>query len=95
MKRTLLFSLIYLTIFATTLPTLDSWQVSRDEQGNIVIDAKKFPNGMKALADYVHSVGLKFGLYSDAGTKTCAGRPGSRGYELQDARQYAAWGWTT
>jgi alpha-galactosidase len=47
---------------------------------------------MKALADYVHSKGLKFGLYSDAGTKTCAGRPGSRGYEYQDARQYAAWG---
>jgi alpha-galactosidase len=47
---------------------------------------------MKALADYVHSKGLKFGLYSDAGTKTCAGRPGSRGHEYQDARQYAAWG---
>jgi alpha-galactosidase len=47
---------------------------------------------MKALADYVHSLGLKFGLYSDAGRKTCAGRPGSRGYEFQDARQYAAWG---
>ena len=55
-------------------------------------DSKKFPSGMKALADYVHSRGLKFGLYSDAGTKTCAGRPGSRGYEPQDAKQYAAWG---
>jgi alpha-galactosidase len=70
----------------------DCWQVSRDPQGNIVPDPKHFPSGMKALADYVHSKGLKFGLYSDAGTKTCAGRPGSRGYEYQDARQYAAWG---
>ena len=47
---------------------------------------------MKALSDYVHSKGLQFGLYSDAGMKTCAGRPGGRGYEFQDARQYAAWG---
>jgi alpha-galactosidase len=70
----------------------DCWQVSRDAQGNIVPDAERFPSGMKALADYVHGKGLKFGLYSDAGTKTCAGRPGSRGYEFQDARQYAAWG---
>ncbi len=70
----------------------DCWQVDRDEQGNIVADKKTFPSGMKALADYVHSKGLKFGLYSDAGSKTCAGRPGSRGHEFQDARQYAAWG---
>ena len=70
----------------------DCWQVGRDSNGNIVADPKRFPSGMKALADYVHSLGLKFGLYSCAGTKTCAGRPGSRGYEYQDARQYAAWG---
>ncbi|MBS1850197.1 MAG: alpha-galactosidase [Acidobacteria bacterium] len=70
----------------------DCWQVSRDKEGNIVPDPQHFPSGMKALADYVHSRGLKFGLYSDAGTKTCQGRPGSRGYEFQDARQYAAWG---
>lgn len=70
----------------------DCWQVERDKEGNIVPDPKLFPAGMKALADYVHSKGLKFGIYSDAGTKTCAGRPGSRGYEFQDARQYAAWG---
>jgi alpha-galactosidase len=70
----------------------DCWQVSRDENGNIVADPDRFPSGMKALADYVHSKGLKFGLYSDAGTGTCQGRPGSRGYEFQDARQYAAWG---
>ena len=70
----------------------DCWQIERDDQGNIIPDPKRFPSGMKALADYVHSKGLKFGLYSDAGTLTCQKRPGSRGYEFQDARQYAAWG---
>ena len=70
----------------------DCWQVGRDANGNIIPDPDRFPNGIKALADYVHSKGLKFGIYSDAGTKTCAGRPGSWGYEYQDARQYAAWG---
>ena len=70
----------------------DCWQVSRDENGFIVADPQHFPSGIKALADYVHSRGLKFGLYSDAGTKTCAGRPGSQGHEYQDALQYARWG---
>jgi alpha-galactosidase len=70
----------------------DCWQVSRDSNGNIVADAKRFPSGIRALADYVHSRGLKFGIYSDAGTQTCAGRPGSRGHEFQDAVQYASWG---
>jgi len=70
----------------------DCWQTSRDNDGNIVVDSQNFPSGVKALADYVHSKGLKFGIYSDAGTKTCQGRPGGRGYEFQDARQYAAWG---
>src|ERR1043166_1014350 len=70
----------------------DCWQIDRDAQGNILPDPQRFPSGMKALADYVHSSGLKFGLYSDAGTLTCQKRPGSRGYEFQDARQYAAWG---
>ena len=70
----------------------DCWQVGRDAEGNIVPDPQRFPSGMKALADYVHSKGLKFGIYSDAGTATCGGRPGSRGYEFQDAHQYAAWG---
>ena len=70
----------------------DCWQVARDANGNILADPQRFPSGIKALADYVHSKGLKFGIYSDSGTKTCAGRPGSRGYEYQDARQYAAWG---
>ncbi len=70
----------------------DCWQVARDAAGNVVVDAKFFPSGMKALGDYVHSKGLKFGIYSDAGLKTCAGRPGSAGHEYQDAIQYAAWG---
>jgi alpha-galactosidase len=70
----------------------DCWQVSRDADGNIVADSQRFPSGIKALADYVHAKGLKFGIYSDAGTKTCAGRPGSQGHEYQDALQYARWG---
>ena len=70
----------------------DCWQVSRDENGFIVADPQRFPSGIKALADYVHGKGLKFGIYSDAGTKTCAGRPGSQGHEYQDALQYARWG---
>ena len=70
----------------------DCWQVGRDEDGRILEDPEKFPSGMKALADYVHSRGLKFGLYSCAGTHTCQKRPGSRGHEYQDARTYAEWG---
>ncbi len=69
----------------------DCWQTARDGDGNIVADPTRFPQGIKALADYVHSLGLKFGIYSDAGSKTCAGRPGSLGHEYQDARQYAKW----
>src|SRR5260370_9977537 len=70
----------------------DCWQVSCDAKANIVADPQRFPSGIKALADYVHSLGLKFGIYSDAGAKTCAGRPGGLGHEYQDALQYAAWG---
>lgn len=70
----------------------DCWQKSRDADGNIQADPERFPSGIKALADYVHSKGLKFGLYSDAGSLTCGGRPGSAGREFQDARQYAKWG---
>ena len=60
--------------------------------GFIIADAKKFPSGIKALADYIHSRGLKFGIYSDAGRLTCGGRPGSQGHEYQDAITYARWG---
>ncbi|MEO8622306.1 MAG: glycoside hydrolase family 27 protein [bacterium] len=70
----------------------DCWHGVRDSLGFIQPDAQRFPSGIKALADYVHSKGLKIGLYSDAGWKTCGGHPGSRGYEFQDALQYAKWG---
>ncbi len=70
----------------------DCWQTGRDASGNIVADAERFPSGIKALADYIHSKGLKFGIYTDAGTMTCAKRPGSIGHEYQDAKQYANWG---
>src|SRR5207249_6399831 len=70
----------------------DCWQVPRDATGTIVVDSQRFPNGMKAVADYVHSVGLKFGIYSDAGTMTCQKRPAGLGHEYQDARTYASWG---
>lgn len=71
----------------------DGWMtMERDENGDLVPDPEKFPNGIKALADYVHAKGLKFGLYNCAGEKTCAGYPGSRGHEYQDARLYASWG---
>jgi alpha-galactosidase len=70
----------------------DCWHGSRDANGFITADAQKFPSGIKALADYVHSKGLKFGIYSDAGRLTCGGRPGSQGHEYQDALTYARWG---
>lgn len=70
----------------------DCWQVSRDSSGTIVADASRFPSGMSALATYIHNKGLKLGVYSDRGTKTCAGRPGSEGHETQDAKTYASWG---
>ncbi len=70
----------------------DCWHGERDSLGFIHPDPVRFPSGMKALADYVHSKGLKIGIYSDAGRKTCGGRPGSFGHEYQDALQYAKWG---
>ena len=68
----------------------DTWEGVRDTQGNLGSN-KKFPN-MKALADYVHSKGLKLGIYSSPGPRTCADYPGSYGYEEQDANTFAAWG---
>jgi alpha-galactosidase len=70
----------------------DCWQVYRDTSGTIVADPQLFPHGMKAVADYVHAKGLKFGIYTDAGTATCQGRPGTLNHEAQDARTYASWG---
>jgi alpha-galactosidase len=70
----------------------DGWMtMDRDAKGDLVADPKKFPNGMKAFADYVHAKGLKFGIYNCAGDRTCAGYPGTRGHEYQDARLYASW----
>jgi len=70
----------------------DCWQTARDENGVIVVDEERFPSGMKVLADYVHSKGLKFGLYTCAGTLTCQEKPGSYEYEEIDAATYAEWG---
>jgi alpha-galactosidase len=70
----------------------DCWQVDRDASGNILADPQRFPGGIAALAAYIHAKGLQFGIYSDAGDRTCQKRPGSRGHEYQDAAQYAAWG---
>ena len=71
----------------------DCWsEMSRDANGNLVPDPTKFPDGIKGTADYVHSLGLKLGLYAEAGTATCAGFPGSLGHEQQDANTFASWG---
>ena len=70
----------------------DEWQGGRDSKNNIIADPVKFPNGIKAVADYVHSKGLKLGIYSDAAQLTCAGYTASLGFEEQDARTFASWG---
>jgi alpha-galactosidase len=71
----------------------DTWsKKERDEHGNLEGDPVKFPSGMKALGDYLHSKGFKFGIYSCAGMKTCGGYPGGWGHEFQDALTYASWG---
>ena len=71
----------------------DGWEApERDTLGNIVPDPNKFPHGMKALGDYLHAHGFKFGIHNCAGTETCAGLPGGRGHEYQDAKTYASWG---
>ena len=73
----------------------DCWALpNRDADGKLVPDPARFPHGVKAVADYVHSKGLKLGIYTSAGTKTCndAGFPGALGHEYSDARQFADWG---
>ncbi len=71
----------------------DCWSLrQRDENGRLVADPEKFPSGMKALTDYVHSKGLKFGMYSCVGTRTCADFPGSFDHEFIDAETFAEWG---
>src|SRR4051812_20158266 len=71
----------------------DCWMTrSRDSNGNLVADPAKFPSGLKALGDYIHARGMKFGIYEDAGTMTCQGYPGSLGHEQADATLSASWG---
>ncbi|XP_071847406.1 alpha-N-acetylgalactosaminidase-like isoform X2 [Apostichopus japonicus] len=71
----------------------DCWSnKTRDENGNLNPDSKRFPSGMKALADYMHKKGLKLGIYGDFGSKTCAGYPGSLNYLEKDANRFAEWG---
>ena len=71
----------------------DCWSLKeRDSEDRLVADPEKFPNGIKALADYVHDKGFKFGMYSCCGTRTCADYPGSFEHEYEDARQFAQWG---
>jgi alpha-galactosidase len=70
----------------------DCWQLGRNPDGSIQVDTKKFPSGMKALADYIHSKGLKFGIYSSAGYFTCERRAASLNFEMIDAKTYADWG---
>ena len=71
----------------------DFWQLlDRDANGRIQVNKQKFPNGIKAVADYVHSKGLKLGVYSDAADRTCGGVAGSYGHEEQDAQDFAEWG---
>lgn len=70
----------------------DCWSLkSRDAEGKIVPDPTKFPNGITGLASYLHNLGLKLGIYSDAGTETCQGYPGSLGHEATDAKSFASW----
>ncbi|CAH1791910.1 unnamed protein product [Owenia fusiformis] len=70
----------------------DCWQLYRDNRGYIQPDPEKFKGGMKTLGKYIHSKGLKYGLYTDSGTLTCQRRPGSYRHEIQDAESYASWG---
>ena len=71
----------------------DCWSLKeRDSEGRLVADPEKFPSGIKALADYIHDKGFKFGMYSCCGTRTCADYPGSFEHEFEDAKQFAQWG---
>jgi alpha-galactosidase len=70
----------------------DHWEGGRDGQGHILANPKKFPHGIKMLADYIHGQGLKLGIYSDAGDQTCGGEVGSYGHEADDAATFASWG---
>ena len=70
----------------------DGWASHRGPDSVVIPDISLFPNGMKPVVDYIHSKGLKFGIYTARGSLTCMGKPGSDSYELLDAKTYAAWG---
>src|SRR3954453_7299577 len=70
----------------------DLWHGGRGSDGFLFPDAKRFPRGIKPVADYMHAKGLKLGIYSDAAEKTCGKQPGSLGYEQKDAETFANWG---
>jgi len=70
----------------------DCWAKGRNADGTVFPDSQQFPLGIKDVSDYVHSKGLLFGIYTDRGVLTCAGRPGSEKYEKIDAQTYASWG---
>jgi len=83
----------YLAVGYNQISIDDCWESkTRDAQGRLVPDSTRFPSGFKALGDFMHSLKVKFGIYSDMGTKTCGGYPGSEGYEQVDAQTFAEWG---
>ncbi len=83
----------YLDAGYDTLVIDDGWQADfRSSDGHLQADLIRFPNGIKPVADYVHSKGLKFGIYSAAGVKSCGNKPGSYGHEYTDAQDFADWG---
>jgi alpha-galactosidase len=71
----------------------DCWLThDRDDSGHVIVDPARFPDGMKAIGDYIHSKGLKFGIYNSAGTMTCEGRAGSLNHERIDVEDFVKWG---
>lgn len=83
----------YLAAGYHTVSIDDCWESKdRDANGNLQPNATRFPSGLKHLGDYMHARGINFGIYSDEGTKTCGGYPGSKGFEASDAKQFAEWG---
>jgi hypothetical protein len=83
----------YLAAGYSSVSIDDCWEdLAGRKNGALVPDPKRFPSGMKALGDYMHSKKVQFGIYSDEGTRTCGGFPGSEGFETIDAKTFASWG---
>jgi alpha-galactosidase len=71
----------------------DCWlKKERDSRGHVIVDSEIFPDGMSAIGDYIHSKGLKFGIYNSAGTMTCEGLAGSLHHEKTDVEDFVSWG---